>query len=152
MSIAQRLRSKCIIMYNNSFGRDFTTSFNCYMITTGFRTTRVNGTRIIIITIYGSNVARTIFSTVVLSTLVIISTILVRGTLRSCPTSTSRIISRINREVFATFFTMASINCTYITIIARNLNVDTTNIRIARINGTSIVIITTNRSIVTSVI
>jgi hypothetical protein len=85
-------------------------------------------------------------------TSVILFAVSIRVTTRSDITSTFFMISRINGEMFATEFTVAAINGTFITIIARNLYVLATNEGIAIIYSTGVVIIAADRGKVTSAI
>jgi len=86
------------------------------------------------------------------NTSVILFAVIIRVTTRGDITSTFFMIKRINGEMFATDFTVATINSTFITIITRYLYVLATNEGIAIIYSTGVVIIAADRGKVTSAI
>jgi len=113
--------------------------------------TSIIGTLISVIT-FSSCISTTLMDTFIYGTEIVIITIFIRSTFRFNITGTFFVIFRIDREVFATFFAMATVNSTFIIIIARNLDVRTATIGIAGIYCTNIVIITADRGKVASVI
>jgi len=86
------------------------------------------------------------------STRVKVSTISIFATNSGFITGAFFIVSRINGEILTTEITVATINGTVITIIARNLDVHTTRVGITIIYSTGVVIITADRCKVTSAI
>jgi len=115
------------------------------------RITAINGTIVVIVTVYRFNCAFTGMARSY-DTGVIFFAVIIRVTTRGDITSTFFMIKRINGEMFATNFTVATINGAFITIIARNLYVLATNEGIAIIYSTGVVIIAADRGKVTSTI